>query len=81
MKGSDKKSKVALCKSCNGYIRACHTDYLDKKKELEFSDLTNCGYIVKIEKLSTTKSRQFMFYSSKNNGKCEKCNTIKNLEK
>jgi len=31
-----KKSKVALCKGCKGFIMASHTDYMDKATEKEF---------------------------------------------
>lgn len=70
----EKKSKVALCKKCKGYVLASHTDYMDKKTEKEFTQFTNEGFDVKIETLEKTRSRNFVFYCNKKNGKCEDCN-------
>lgn len=69
-----KKSKVALCKRCKGFILAAHTDYMGKSTEKEFTQFTNEGFEVKIETLEKTKSRNFVLYSDKKNGKCEDCN-------
>ena len=71
---SDKKSKVALCKNCKGFVLASHIDYITKKTEKEFTEFTNEGYEVKIESLQETKDRKFVFSSILNNGNCEDCN-------
>lgn len=73
-----KKSKVALCKGCKGFIMASHTDYMDKATEKEFTQFTNEGFEVKIETLEKTRSRNLVFYSDKKNGKCKDCNKPKN---
>jgi hypothetical protein len=73
----DKKSKVALCKKCKGFILASHTDLMSKSTEKEFTQFTNEGYDVKIETLEKTRSRELVFYSKKKNGKCEDCNKSK----
>jgi hypothetical protein len=73
-----KKSKVALCKGCKGFIMASHTDYMDKATEKEFTQFTNEGFEVKIETLDKTRSRNLVFYSNKKNGKCKDCNKPKN---
>ena len=73
----EKKSKVALCKGCKGFILASHTDYMSKASEKEFTQFTNESFEVKIETLGKTKSRNFVFYSDKKNGKCEDCNKSK----
>jgi hypothetical protein len=71
---TDKKSKVALCMNCKGYVLAGHIDYITKNRESEFTQLTNEGYEVKIETLQETRDRGFVFSSLLNNGKCEDCN-------
>ena len=73
----ERKSKVALCKKCNGFMLACHTDHIDRKTENEFTRFTNENWIVKIETLEKTRSRDLVFYSKKKNGKCEGCNSKK----
>lgn len=70
----EKKSKVALCKKCKGYLLASHTDYMDKATEKEFTQFTNEGFEVKIETLEKTRSRSLVFYCDNKNGKCEECN-------
>ena len=74
----DKKSKVALCKICKGFILASHTDYMSKSTEKEFTQFTNEGYEVKIETLEKTIIRNLVFYSKDKNGKCTDCNKPKN---
>lgn len=73
----EKKSKVAICKGCKGFVLACHTDYLSKSIEKEFTQFTNDGFEIKIETLEKTKSRNIVFYSNKKNGKCKTCNNEK----
>ena len=73
----DKKSKVALCKGCKGFILASHTDYMSKSSEKGFTQFTNESFEVKIETLEKTRSRNLVFYSDKKNGKCEDCNKSK----
>jgi hypothetical protein len=47
---------------------------MDKSTEKEFTQFTNEGFEVKIETLEKTRSRNFVFYSDKKNGKCKDCN-------
>jgi hypothetical protein len=70
----ERKSKVALCKKCKGFVLASHTDYITKSTEKEFTELTNWGFEVKIETLEKTRSRNLVFTSKLKNGKCETCN-------
>jgi len=70
----EKKSKVALCKKCKGFIMASHMDYMSKSTEKEFTQFTNEGFEIKIETLEKTRSRNLVFYSNKKNGKCKDCN-------
>lgn len=72
----EKKSKVALCKKCKGFILAAHTDYMSNSSEKEFTQFTNEGFEVKIETLEKTRSRNLVFYSKNKNGKCQDCNKI-----
>jgi hypothetical protein len=76
----EKKSKVALCKGCKGFILASHTDYMSKASEKEFTQFTNESFEVKIETLEKTRSRNLVFYSDKKNGKCEDCNNSKSFK-
>jgi hypothetical protein len=70
----EKKSKVALCKKCHGFILASHMDYMNKSTEKEFTQFTNEGFEIKIETLEKTRSRNLVFYSNNKNGKCKDCN-------
>lgn len=63
-------SKVAICGKCNGFILACHVDYLDKQTEKEFTDLTNEGFTIKLETIPETKARNFATYRTCKNGDC-----------
>lgn len=74
MRTEGKVSKVAICEKCNKIILASHIDYLLKRTEKEFTELTNEGFIVKVETIQDTKSRSFGDYN-----KCKKgnCNTLK----
>ena len=74
---TEKKSKVALCKGCKGMVMAAHIDHISKVSEKEFTELTNENFEVKIETLEKTKSRKFVLYSPKENGKCKDCNQQK----
>ena len=71
---NDKKSKVALCKKCNGFVLASHIDGISNSIEKEFSEFSKEGFDVRIESLETTNARNFVFYSAKKNGNCEDCN-------
>lgn len=55
-------SKVAICPICNGFVLACHVDSLSKKTEKDFTQFTNEGFVVKIETVDETKSREYSFY-------------------
>lgn len=59
MRTEGKISKVAICEKCQKYILACHIDFLDKKTEKQFTELTNDGFTVKIETGDETKARRF----------------------
>jgi hypothetical protein len=74
----DKKSKVALCRKCKGFILASHMDYTDRTTEKDFTRYTNEGFEVKIETLEKTRSRELVFYSENKNGKCRDCNNTQN---
>jgi hypothetical protein len=63
METKGKVSKVAVCKRCAGYVKACHVDYLDKASEKEFTQLTNEGFTVKLETIAATKKRIYSPYS------------------
>jgi hypothetical protein len=63
-------SKVAVCPKCEGFTLACHVDSLTKKTEKEFTELTNEGFIVKLETIEKTRSRNYGAYSECSKGKC-----------
>jgi hypothetical protein len=65
-----KVSKVAICEKCNGFILASHIDFLDKKTENEFTELTNEGFTVKLESIEETKTRKWANYNNCKIGKC-----------
>ncbi len=65
-----KKSKVAICEKCNSYVLAAHIDYLTKESERSFSELSNDGFIIKLETLKETKKRNLSTYSLCINGDC-----------
>lgn len=67
---NEKKSKVAICERCNGYVMCCHLDYLSEDTEKEFTELTNEGFTVKIETLEETRSRALAWYKLCKNGTC-----------
>ena len=58
----EKKSKVALCNKCKGFMLASHTDHMDKKTEKQFTRYTNENWIVKIETLARTRSQDIVEY-------------------
>lgn len=64
MRTEGKVSKVAICEKCNGFILASHIDYLDKETEQEFTDLSNKGFVVKIETIAETKARNYGEFST-----------------
>ena len=55
-------SKVAVCPSCQGFIKACHIEGLSEGAEKEFTDLTNKGFEVKLETIEHTRSRTLSSY-------------------
>ena len=59
MRTEGKISKVAICEKCQNYILASHVDFLDKKTEKQFTELTNDGFTVKIETGAETRARRF----------------------
>jgi hypothetical protein len=64
-------SKVAICTKCNKHIKAGHVDYLDEESEREFTELTNEGYLVKLETVEETRGRELGFYSDCSKGLCK----------
>lgn len=70
MRTEGKISKVAVCENCNKLIMACHVDYLDRKSEKEFTELSNEGFIIKTETADETRQRDFGTYSDCSLGKC-----------
>ena len=68
---SEKNSKVAICENCQGFVKACHVDYLKAtKSEKSFTKLSNEGFIVKIETAEQTKAREWSDYEVCVLGKC-----------
>lgn len=63
-------SKVAVCPNCDGYVLACHIDYLDRQTELEFTFFSNEGFVIKLETLEKTRAREFTTYDDCINSKC-----------
>lgn len=45
-------------------------DYISKKTEKEFTELTNEGFLVQVETMLETKERYFSDYKSCSTGKC-----------
>lgn len=70
MRLDGKISKVAICENCQGFILACHVDYLDKETEKQFTELTNDGFTVKLETADETRARS---YTSSTDCKDKKC--------
>ena len=70
MRTEGKISKVAICENCQNYILAAHVDYLDKATEKQFTELTNDGFIVKIETGKETRNRSYINYKNCLNGSC-----------
>ena len=56
-------SKVAICPKCEAYTLACHVDYLTKITENEFEELANEGFVVQLETIEKTRSRNYRAYS------------------
>ena len=69
----EKISKVAICPLCDGFVLACHVNYLSKPTEKEFTALTNKGFIIKIETGDETRSRELKFCDKGYIGKCNEC--------
>ena len=59
MRTEGKISKVAFCENCQGFILACHVDYLDKKTENQFNKLANQGFQIKLETGEETRAREY----------------------
>jgi hypothetical protein len=70
MRLEGKISKVAICEKCQGFILACHVDYLDKETEKQFTELTNDGFTIKLETAEETRSRSFTNSKDCLNGSC-----------
>lgn len=70
MRAEGNVSKVAICPKCESFTLACHVDYLEKSTEKEFTELTNEGFIVKIETIEETKARKYGAYSECSKGEC-----------
>lgn len=67
-----KVSKVAICKRCKKHLKVCHIDYLDKSADKEFTELTNEGFIVKVETIAATQKREMGLYSECSKKICTK---------
>jgi len=63
-------SKVAICPRCNGFTLACHVDCLGEETENEFTELTNEGFIVKLETIEESRSRVYGAYDECSKQKC-----------
>lgn len=72
MRTEGKISKVAICEKCQGFILACHVDYLDKKTEKEFTNLSNQGFTIKIETGDETRARNYTSSKKCLEGTCSK---------
>lgn len=70
MRQEGKISKVAVCDKCDSMIKAAHVDYLNKESEKEFTELTNEGFIIKLETKEETKNRNFGDYDECLKAKC-----------
>lgn len=70
MRLEGKISKVAICEKCQGFILACHVDYLDKETEKQFTELTNDGFTIKLETAEETRARNFTNSKDCLNGSC-----------
>jgi hypothetical protein len=55
-------SKVAICPSCDGFVKACHIEGLDDESEKEFTQFTNEGFTVKLETIEETQDRKLSSY-------------------
>tara|TARA_R110002020_G_scaffold318905_7_gene534551 strand:- start:7841 stop:8056 length:216 start_codon:yes stop_codon:yes gene_type:complete len=64
-------SKVAVCPKCDGFTLACHVDSLDREIEKEFTQMTNEGFIVKLETIKETQARKYGAYSECSKNKCK----------
>lgn len=64
-------SKVAICEKCDGFIMACHKDHLNKQLEKDFTELTNEGFIVKLETADETRKRTYVNYDKCKKGLCK----------
>jgi hypothetical protein len=62
---------VAICPNCKGFTLACHVDSLTKETEKEFTELTNEGFIVKLETIEETRSRNYGAYSKCSKKECQ----------
>lgn len=62
METKGKVSKVAICNRCKSFVLACHVNHISKETEKEFTELTNEGFTVKLETISTTKKRNYSPY-------------------
>lgn len=67
-----KISKVAICKRCKEQVLAAHIDYIDKSREKEFTELTNEGFLVKVETANQTRKRAMGSYTDCIAKLCEK---------
>lgn len=70
MRTEGKVSKVAYCGRCNGVILVSHLDYIDKKTAKEFTELSNEGFVVKIETILESQARNFGTYSKCKDNLC-----------
>ncbi len=71
MNREGRRSLVAYCQKCKGYVMACHTDFIEPETWEEFNEAIKHGFTVKTETIHETKSRKFTEYD-----KCKRHNSI-----
>ncbi len=76
MREDGKVSKVAICENCNGFVIAAHIDHIDKSTEKDFTKASNEGFVVKLESIADTKSREWAGYESCKNGTCQQVEKV-----
>ena len=63
-------SKVAICPKCNCHVMAGHIDMISEESEKEFTQFTNEGFVVKVETIDETTSRDLGSYVDCSKGLC-----------
>lgn len=63
-------SKVAICEKCNGFVLACHIDFIDAQTEKEFTEFSNEGFTIRLETVGDTHQRKMCTYQKCKDGEC-----------